>query len=159
MLAQTAKDKLPCVPCPEFSPMDQPTVPKEQGFILTGLPPSRAQRRLALAHVIALILLAPLTTVWPLSTLQPGRIDAFVPIYATAVFLTNLITTVLLFAQFSIVRSRALAVLASGYLFAALIVIPWMLTFPGVFAPGGLLGAELYTTQWLHRLRQIGFPM
>jgi hypothetical protein len=44
---------------------------------------------------------------------------------------TDLITSVLLFAQFSIVRSRALAVLASGYLFVALIVIPWMLMFPG----------------------------
>src|SRR5262245_49095303 len=70
---------------PEFSPMDQsaPAVPEEQRFILMGLPPSRALRRLALAHVIALILLASLITVGPLSTLQPGRIDAFVPTYAT----------------------------------------------------------------------------
>jgi hypothetical protein len=69
------------------------------------------------------------------------------------------ITAALLFAQFSIVRSPALGVLASGYLFAALIVIPWMLTFPGVFAPDGLLGAGLYTAQWLYNLRQLGFPM
>src|SRR5262249_9180422 len=66
---------------------------------------------------------------------------------------------VLLFAQLSIVRSYALAVLASGYLFAALVAIPWMLTFPGVFTPGGLLGAGLYTTQWLYNLRAFGFLM
>jgi signal transduction histidine kinase len=140
--------------------MDQTaaTVPEEQRFILSGLSPSPAHRRLALAVMIALVL-AWLITVGPLSTFQPRRIDAFIPIYGTALFVTDLITAVLLFAQFSIVRSRALAVLASGYLFAGLIVIPWMLTFQGVFAPGGLLGAGLNTAQWLYNLRQFGFPM
>jgi signal transduction histidine kinase len=135
-----------------------PSVPEEQRFILSSLSPSRAQRRLALAVVIALTL-ASFITLGPLSTLQLGRIDAFVPTYATALCVIDLITAVLLFAQFSIVRSGALAVLASGYLFAALILIPWMLTLPGVFAPGGLLGAGRYSTQWLLNLRHIGFPM
>src|SRR5215831_7163574 len=145
---------------PEFSPMNQmaPTVPAEQRFILSALAPSPAQRRLALAVVIALII-AFLITVGPLSTFQPGRIDAFIPTYGTALFVTDLITAVLLSAQFSIVRSRALAVLATGYLFAALIVIPWMLTFPGAFAPGELPGAGLYSAQWLYNLREIGFPL
>ena len=67
-----------------------------------------------------------------------ARVDAFVPVYATAVFVIYSITAVLLFAQFSILRSRALLAISSGYLFTALMVIPWMLTFPGVFAPGGL---------------------
>ncbi|MET3995028.1 signal transduction histidine kinase [Bradyrhizobium sp. S3.9.2] len=140
--------------------MDQtaPTVLEEQRFILSALSPSLAQRRLALAVMIALIL-AFLVTAGPLSTFQPGRIDAFVPIYATALFVTDLITAVLLFTQFAIVRSLALAVLASGYLLASLVVIPWMLTFPGVFAPSGLLGAGLQTAQWLYNLRQLGFPM
>lgn len=144
---------------PEFSAMDQMAaiVPAEQRFILSTLAPSPAQRRLALAVVIALII-ALLITVGPLSRFQPGQIDAFIPIYGTALFVTDLIAAVLLFAQFSIVRSRALAVLASGYLFAALILIPWMLTYPGVFTPSGLLGAGLYTTQWLYNVRQFGFP-
>jgi hypothetical protein len=34
-------------------------------------------------------------------------------------------------------------VLASGYLFSALIVIPHALTFPGAFSPEGFLGAGL----------------
>jgi len=135
-----------------------PAIPEEQRFILSALPPSLAQRRLALAVMIALIL-AFLITVGAFSTFELGRIDAFVPTYATALFVTDLITAVLLFAQFSIVRSRALAVLASGYFFAALIVIPWMLTFPGVFTPGGLLRAGPYTSQWLYNTRQLGFPM
>jgi signal transduction histidine kinase len=38
-------------------------------------------------------------------------------------------------------------------------VIPWMLTFPGVFTPSGLLGAGLQTTNWLYSLWHAGFPM
>jgi hypothetical protein len=122
--------------------------PEEQHFVLSHLSPSLAQRRLAFAVVLAL-LVAFVITAGPLSTIQLGRIGAFVPAYATAIFVTDLLTAVLLFAQFSILRSRALLAIASGYLYTALIVIPWMLTFPDVFTPGGLLGAGLR--------RRIGF--
>jgi signal transduction histidine kinase len=132
--------------------------PQERHFVLSHLSPSLAQRRLALAIVLAL-LVAFVITAGPLSTIQPARIDAFVPAYATAIFVTDLLTAVLLFAQFSILRSRALLVIASGYLYTALIVIPWMLTFPGVFTPSGLLGAGLQTTTWLYNLWHAGFPM
>ena len=133
-------------------------VPEEQQFILSSLSPGPAQRRLALAVVLAL-LVAYFITVGPLSTIQLGRIDAFVPAYATAMFVIDSITAVLLFAQFYILRSRALLAISSGYLFTALMVIPWILTFPGVFAPGGLLGAGLQTTSWLYTLWHAGFPM
>ena len=49
--------------------------------------------------------------------------------------------------------------LASGYLFTALIVIPWALTFPGLFAPTGLLGPGLQTTAWLYTSWHIGSPL
>ena len=132
--------------------------PEEKNFILSSLPPSRAQRRLAIVVVLAL-LVAFLITEGPLSTIQLGRIDAFVPAYATAMFVNDSITAVLLFAQFSILRSRALLAISSGYLFTALILIAWMLTFPGVFAPGGLLGAGLQSTSWLYTLWHGGFAM
>src|ERR1700730_7744820 len=133
-------------------------VPVEQHFILSSLSPSRAQRRLGVAVVLALLFAFAITE-GPLSTIQLGRIDHFVPIYATAMFVTDSITAVLLFAQFSILRSRALLAIASGYLYTALIVIPWMLSFPGVFTPGGLLGAGLQTTSWLYTLWHAGFAM
>jgi signal transduction histidine kinase len=132
-------------------------VPEEQHFILASLSPSRAQRRLALAVVLAL-LAAFFITIGPHSTIQLGRIDAFVPAYGTAILVIDSITAVLLFAQFSILRSHAILVIASGYLFTALIVIPWMLTFPGVFTPGGLLGAGLQSTNWLYISWHGGFP-
>jgi signal transduction histidine kinase len=132
-------------------------VPEEQHFILSTLSPSLAQRRLALVVVLALVA-AFVITAGPLSTIQLGRIDAFIPAYAAAMFVIDSITAVLLFAQFSILRSRALLVIASGYLFAALILIPWMLTFPGVFAPTGVFGG-LQSTAWLYIFWHAGFPM
>jgi hypothetical protein len=91
-------------------------VPEEQHFILSTLSPGRAQRWVALAIVLAL-LIAFVITEGPLSTIKLGRIDAFVPAYATAMFVNDTITAVLLFAQFFILRSLALLVIASGYLF------------------------------------------
>src|SRR6202166_2162700 len=134
-------------------------VPEEQDFILSSLSPGRAQRRLALA-VVLVFLVALFIGEGPLSTTQAARIDAFVPAYATAMFVNDSITAVLLFAQFSILRSPALLAISSGYLFTALILIPWTLTFPGIFTPGGLLGAGLQqSTHWLYILWHAGFPM
>jgi len=132
-------------------------VPEDQPFTLATLPPDRTQKRLALTVVLAflgvLFILAR-----ALSNVQLMPIDAFIPAYGTAMFVNDLITAVLLFNQFAILRSRALLAIASGYLFTAAIVIPWMLTFPGAFAAGGLLGAGLQSTDWLFNLWHAGFP-
>ena len=132
-------------------------VPEDQPLTLANLSPGRPQKRLALAVALA-FLGALFISAGELSNIQLGRIDAFVPVYGTAIFVNDLITAVLLFNQFAILRSRALLAISSGYLFAALMVIPWLLTFPGVFAPGGLLGAGLQSTNWLYVLRYAGFP-
>jgi signal transduction histidine kinase len=137
--------------------MTTTVVPEGEQFILSSLSPSLAQKRLALAVVVTLFI-AFFITAGPLSTVQLRRVDAFVPAYSMAMFVIDLITSVLLFAQFSIQRSRALLVLSNGYLFTALILIPWMLTFPGVFAADGLLGAGLQSTAWLYILWHAGFP-
>ena len=132
-------------------------VQEDQPFTLANLPPSRAQRRVALAVIFALLGGLFVTAV-QLAGIQLQRIDAFVPAYGTAVFVNDLITAVLLFNQFSVLRSRALLAISIGYLFTAQMVIPWLLTFPGVFAPGGLLGAGLQSTNWLYVVRYGGFP-
>jgi signal transduction histidine kinase len=132
-------------------------VQEDQPFTLANLAPSRAQRRVALAVIFAL-LGGLLVTAVQLAGIQLQRIDAFVPAYGTAVFVNDLITAVLLFNQFSVLRSRALLAISIGYLFTAQMVIPWLLTFPGVFAPGGLLGAGLQSTNWLYVVRYGGFP-
>jgi signal transduction histidine kinase len=130
---------------------------EEHDFILSSLSPSLAQKRLALGVVLVLLAVYFITSV-PLSSIRLPRIDAFIPAYASAMLVNDSITAVALFAQFSILRSRALLAISNGYVFAALILIPWMLTFPGVFAPTGLLGAGLQSTAWLYILWHAGFP-
>ncbi len=57
----------------------------------------------------------------PFAKLPLAPVWAFIPIYESALVVNDLITAVLLFGQFSFLRSRALLVLASGYLFTAFI--------------------------------------
>ena len=123
---------------------------------LLNLPPTPPQSRIAFAVVV--VLLVGLGATAPFADVPLPRIDAFIPVVETAVILTDFITAVLLFSQCWIYHSRALLVLASGYLFTALIVIPHALTFPGAFSPTGLLGAGLQTTAWLYTFWHMGFP-
>jgi signal transduction histidine kinase len=134
-------------------------VPAEQHFILSTFSPSAAQKRLASAVVLGILVVFALIAFGPLKGVHLGRVDAFVPAYATAMFVCDAITALLLYAQFAIVRSRATLVIASGYLFAALILLPWILVFPGVFAPDkGLLGG-MQTTSWIYFFQHAGFPL
>ena len=75
--------------------------------------------RLALVFVLSLLAVVFIIA-GPLLDIRLPRIDAFVPAHVMAMFVNDSITAVLLYAQFSILRSRAILVLASGYLFTAL---------------------------------------
>ena len=129
---------------------------QEPNFSLAAVPPTAAQRRLVLAVVGAL--LAAFAVVAPFAAVPLRRIDAFIPATQAIFCVTDFITVALLFSQFSITRSGAVLVLANAYLFTGLIVIPWGLTFPGAFAPVGLLGASLQSTAWLFTSWHLGFP-
>ena len=131
-------------------------VPENHGTtLLTDLPPTRRQTRAAIA--VVLIVLVAFAVVAPISGRQAAALNAFFPSLDAIVLVTDLITAVLLYAQFSISRSRSLLVLASGYLFTAFIVIPHALTFSGAFSPTGLFGAGLQTGSWLFIFWHIGF--
>src|ERR1700737_1307195 len=121
---------------------------REQPVFLSTVPAERSDHRGALIVVVLSLLIFGATV--PFARTQLPQIWAFVPIYQSALTINDLITAVLLYAQFAILRSRALLVLASGYLFTALMLIPWLLTFPGVFAPNGLLGAGPQSPSWLY---------
>ena len=88
-----------------------------------------------------------------------GEVEAFIPMIDATTALIDLITATLLYVQASVFRSRALNILASGYVFTALILIPHALTFPGAFAPDGLLGAGTSTTAWLYIFWRASVPV
>jgi len=119
------------------------------------LPPSARQRRWAL--VITAVVLAGFVAVIPVATRPMAELNAFFPSLDAIVFVSDVVTAVLLYAQFSISRSRALLALATGYLFTASIVIPHALTFAGAFTSTGLLGANIQTGSWLFIFWHIGF--
>lgn len=110
------------------------------------------------AFVTVAVLFVAATSAAPYAPHALPHFAAFIPFINATILVTDLITAVLLFAHFSISRSPALLVLAGGYLFTALIVIPHALTFPGAFSPTGLLGAGPQTTGWLYTFWHLGFP-
>jgi signal transduction histidine kinase len=129
----------------------------EPQLFLAALPPS--QRQIWAARGFVVVLLVAFAVTAPLANTQLRRVDAFIPILETTILINDLITSALLFSQFFIARRRALLVLASSYLFTALIVIPHALTFPGVFTPTGLLGAGLQSTVWLYIFWHVSSPL
>jgi len=131
-------------------------LPEDQHFVLSSLAPSPAQKRLALGMVLGLLLMLALV-MGPFGRVQPGVLPSFVAIYTTTIFVTDLLTAVLLFAQFSITRSRAILVIASGYLLTALLMAPYLLAFPGVFGPDGVVGG-LQTSAALYLLWHCALP-
>jgi signal transduction histidine kinase len=131
--------------------------PDESQILLATLPPTRGQRRLAIAIVVAL--LVAFVIMVPFAKIELPPVNAFIPTLETALLINDLLTSALLFAQFSIARQRALLVLASGYLFSALIIVPHALTFPGAYAPAGLLGAGPQSSAWLYIFWHAALPL
>lgn len=129
----------------------------ERSIFLSTLPVTNRDRKTALAVVgvssILFVCAAPFAGV-PLAP-----VPAFVASYQSALAISDVITAILLFWQFGILLSRSLLLLASGYLFAAATAIVHALTFPGLFAPAGLLNAGPQTTAWLYIIWHGGFPL
>jgi signal transduction histidine kinase len=115
------------------------------------------ERRLALSVVVlsAVVFLALV----PFAKYPLAPVPAFIPVYQSALVVNDLITAILLFGQFTILRSRALLVLAAAYLFTACMAVVHTLSFPGLFAPAGLLGAGPQTTAWLYMFWHGMFPI
>jgi signal transduction histidine kinase len=124
---------------------------------LFDTPPGRRQIRLSLA-VVALMFAAFFLAL-PYRNAPLPQIDAFIPMIDAIMFVGELIIATLLYAQASVFRSRALTVLATAFVFAALLVVPHALTFPGAFAPDGWLGAGVSSSAWIYTIRRGAFPV
>jgi signal transduction histidine kinase len=112
-----------------------------------------------LALAIVGVLFVATLIVLPVANIRLGEVGAFIPTISGILFVGELVIASLLFAQADIFRPRALAVLASGYVLGALLLIPYALTFPGAFAPAGLLHAGPNTTAWIMTFRRWVEPL
>lgn len=129
----------------------------DQSILISVLPASYAQRRVAL--IVIILLLFGFVGLLPFSRLPLIRFPQFVPIQQIALLISEIITAALLFGQYTIHRSRGLNILEAGYLFTGLILIPHALAFPGAFTETGLLNAGPQTSAWLYLAWHAGLPL
>jgi signal transduction histidine kinase len=137
--------------------LDRAASPGQSHALLSLAPAGRRERRIALGVVVASTV--AFLAAAPFAKLQLTPVPAFLPAYQAALILNELITALLLFGQFHILRSQALLLLAGAYLFSALMAVSHALSFPGLFLPAGLLGAGPQTTAWIYFLWHAGFPL
>lgn len=125
-------------------------------FLLSTASPNRSQRRLAVGILAALMTAMLLFA--PFARLDLPGTEILIPAYAAATLLVELLTSALLFALYSVDRSRAVLILATGYLLSGLLAIPWALSFPGVFTTLGL-EPNLQITAVIAAARRLGFAL
>jgi len=135
----------------------RPPAPPAPTPSLTSVVTTAVHRRVALTVALALTLTAGLTL--PVAHLAGPASPAFLPTWAILAVAADALTAYLFFGQFLCTRQPALAALAGAYLYSSLIIVPYLLTFPHVFAAGGLLHAGAQTAIWLWVCWHGGFPL
>jgi two-component system, NarL family, sensor histidine kinase UhpB len=125
--------------------------------MLATTPASAAQVRWA--AVVASALLAAFVATLPFGSVRLPQSYLFVPIIQTGIFIVDLVTAVLLYAQFAIVRSRGLLVLAGGCIFTAFIMIPQTTAVLRLFGDAHPTGAVLDLPAWLYLFWHAGLPL
>jgi len=120
------------------------------GLFLSSMPAGSGDRKLAFWFVACSVLVFFTLALFAKTPLIP--VPAFIPLYQSALIVGDLLTALLFFNQFRILRSRGLLILASAYLFSALMAVAHGLSFPGLFLAGGLPGQGPQTTAWIYFL-------
>jgi signal transduction histidine kinase len=132
-------------------------IPQARASFVSTVRPTAAQRNTAAAVAVLSVAVFALAAPFAQTPLRP--VPAFVPLYQSALIVFDLITSVLLFGQYRMLRSRALLLLAAGYVFSAMMATAHALSFPDLFAPGAFLGTGTQTTAWLYFLWHGGFAL
>ena len=128
-----------------------------QGAYLSTQPAGPREIRFAWAALVVSVLIFSVAA--PFARTPLAQVPAFIPIYVSSLVICDLITAVLLFGQFSVLRSTPLLILAGAYLFTASITSAYALIFPGLFAPSGLFGSGSQTSSAMYMFWHGGFPL
>jgi len=130
----------------------------DQNFpiVVATMPTTAAQRHAAIVVVLLLLVLAAIEA--PFAHIALPRLDAFIPVLQTVICVADLITAILLFAQYSVQPRLALLVLASGYIASGSFSFLQTLAFPGAYAPGGLFGDGVNSAAWFFVWWHTTFP-
>jgi signal transduction histidine kinase len=126
-------------------------------IVVALMPYTPRHRAMAVGVVAGMLAVSALLA--PFVNLQIGRMDSFLPVVQTVMSAADLLTATLLFAQYSVQPHRALLVVASGYIFAGSFAFLQTLSFPGSYAPNGLMGDVYNTPAWFFVLWYTTFPL
>ena len=118
---------------------------------------------LDMPHLISAAAITGLITIAGLLAIPYGRVSlgvnpGFLPAFGSLTFMGDFITALLLFSQARASNDETQAYLASAYLFSAMIIIPHLLAFPGVFGPVSVIGGSA-SAVWLWVFWHGGFAL
>ncbi len=127
--------------------------------VSTTLVERRAGRsETAAALVLGALLVLVGLVVTPQASLPGPEIPGFMPAFASAMVVIDLVLAVLLFSKGAIGQRVAPLRLGTAYLFAALIIVPHLAAFPGGLVSGGLIGTSA-SAVWLWSFWHTGFAV
>jgi diguanylate cyclase (GGDEF)-like protein len=118
--------------------------------------PTKSHMIIATAVVGSIILAGSLAV--PYGSVQLGTNTGFLPAFGSLTFMGDFITALLLFSQARALNDIALARLGAAYFFSAMIIIPHLMAFPGVFSPVSLIGNSA-SAVWLWTFWHGGFAL
>ncbi|CDN45957.1 GGDEF domain-containing protein [Paenibacillus sp. P22] len=116
------------------------------------------RRQYAAAISATLLLLLISAAALPFGDLSLSVVKPFLPAFIAWFLFGDLLTAHLLYSQYRAIGNLSILILACTYLFTALIMIPYILTYPGVFTEKGMLSAGSQTSSWLWVCWHAGFP-
>ena len=125
----------------------------QSSLIDTAVTPGDRRFAVVVATVLAGV------TLWALphaTRLLPAS-PAFMPMFAGIMAFADFLTAYLLLSQGSMTASARILFLGAVYLFCGLIIIPHLLTFPGVFDPGLMMHHTADAAVWLWVFWHAGF--
>jgi hypothetical protein len=126
-------------------------------IVVANMPATARQRTLALIAVFLLLIIALIAA--PFADVQLPQVNAFIPVLQTVMCLADMVTAILLFAQYSVQPRPAILALASGYMSSGLFSFLQTLAFPGAYAPQGLIGDGANTPAWFFVFWHTTFPL
>jgi PAS domain S-box-containing protein len=104
---------------------------------------------------VAVLILALVTV--PFGRILLAPVPAFLPLVIGSSMVVLVLTGVILFVQHRIARDSRVGMMAAAYGFAAAGQALYLVTFPGVFTPEGLLSADTTTASWWFTLTPVLF--
>lgn len=109
---------------------------------------------------LGLAALLGLVGIWvtPRAALPGPVLPGFMPAFAGAMVVIDLVLAVLLFSKGAIAQRVEPIRLGTAYLFAALIIVPHIAAFPGAIVPEGLIGTSA-SAVWLWSFWHTGFAL